>query len=80
MPRHSIERDARGNVASITGSCGSDECPIEDVDADDGSIEYRCPVTDDVLVDVEAVDDVEPDADRRPATTKELSNKRRRRK
>ena len=80
MPRHSVSRDARGRVADISGTCGSDECPVEDVDPDDGSIEYRCPVTDEVLAEVEAVDAVEPDAERRPQTTDEISGQRRRRR
>lgn len=78
MPRHSIERDARGRVADISGSCGSDECPIEDVD-DDGSIEYRCPVTDDVLIDEAAVAEPEVPDDRKPATSDDLTGNRRRR-
>ena len=80
MTHHSVERTARGNVADISGTCGSDECPVEDVDPDDGSIEYRCPVTDEVLAEVEAVDAVEPDAERRPQTTDEISGQRRRRR
>jgi len=80
MTHHSVERTARGNVADSSGTCGSDECPIEDVDEDDGSIEYRCPVTDEVLAEVEAVDAVEPDAERRPQTTDEISGQRRRRR
>lgn len=79
MPRHSIERTARGNVAGISGTCGSDDCPIEAVD-DDGAIEYRCPVTDDVLATVDAVDTPETPDDRRPSTTDELTGNRRRRR
>lgn len=79
MPNHSVTRDARGRVADISGTCGSDECPVEDVD-DDGSIEYRCPVTDAVLAEEAAVDDPEVPEDRRPATVDELQNERPRRR
>jgi len=79
MPQHSVERTARGNVGDISGTCGSDKCPVEDVDPDDGSIEYRCPVTDEVLATVDAVGEPEPDADRRPQTTDEITGQRRRR-
>jgi hypothetical protein len=77
MPRHTIERDARGRIGGIDGTCGSDECPIEDVD-DDGTT-YRCPVTDAVLATVDAVDPPTVPDDRRPATTDELQNTTRRR-
>jgi len=80
MPTHTIERDSRGRVADISGTCGSDRCPIEDVD--DG-IEYVCPVTDDVLATVDDVADPETPDDRRPATIDEVKSeqsKRRRRR
>jgi len=80
MAQHSVERTARGQVASITGTCGSDECPVEDVDEDDGSIEYRCPVTGDVLATVDAVADPKVPDDRRPSTTDELTGGRRSRR
>lgn len=79
MTRHSISRTARGQVASIDGNCGSDECPVEDVD-DDGGIEYRCPVTDEVLATVDPVAAPETPDDRRPSTTDELSGDRRSRR
>lgn len=79
MPRHSVSRDARGRVADISGTCGSDECPVEDVD-DDGSIEYRCPVTDDVLAEEAAVGTPEVPDDRKPSTTDDLTGDRRRRR
>jgi hypothetical protein len=79
MPRHSVSRDARGRVADISGTCGSDECPAEDVD-DDGSIEYRCPVTDDLLAEEAAVGEPEVSDDRKPATTDDLTDDRRRRR
>lgn len=76
MTRHSIQRDARGRVANISGNCGSDDCPIEDVD-DDGAIEYRCPVTDDVLADEDAVDAPKTPDELRPATVSQLQQDRR---
>lgn len=79
MTRHTIKRDSRGRVADIGGTCGSKECPVEDV-TDDGGIEYRCPVTSTTLAQVDAVDDVETPDDRRPATTDELQNSKRRRR
>jgi len=79
MPRHSVSRDARGRVADISGTCGSDECPVEDVD-DDGSIEYRCPVTGDTLAEEAAVAEPEVPDDRKPATTDDLTDDRRRRR
>jgi len=79
MPRHSVSRDARGRVADISGTCGSDECPVEDVD-DDGSIEYRCPVTGDTLAEEAAVGEPEVPDDRKPATTDDLTDDRRRRR
>lgn len=80
MVQHSVARTARGQVASIRGTCGSDECPVEDVDEDDGSIEYRCPATGDVLATVDAVADPEVPDDRRPSTTDELTGGRRSRR
>jgi hypothetical protein len=79
MPRHSIERDARGRVADISGSCGSERCPVEDVD-DDGSVEYRCPESGAVLADEAAVDDPDVPDDRTPATTDDLTIQERRRR
>lgn len=78
MPRHSIERDARGRVANISGSCDAEACPEHVID-DDGSVEYRCPVTDAVLAEEAAVDDPEVPDDRRPDTTDEIRNSKRRR-
>lgn len=78
MTTHTIKRDSRGRVGTITGTCGSTACPVEDED-DDGSIEYRCPVTDTKLAEVNAVDD--PDdvhEDRRPSTVAEIQDDRRR--
>lgn len=78
MPHHSVSRDANGNVSEISGSCGSDDCPVEDVDEDDGSITYLCPVTGDVIVEVEAVDAPETPDDRRPNRVSDLTGQRRR--
>jgi hypothetical protein len=77
MARHTIERDARGRVADISGTCGSEACPVEDVD-DDGGVEYRCPVTDVVLAVVDAVDTPDTPEDRRPATVDDVRPDRRR--
>lgn len=80
MPRHSIYRDARGRIDRIEAECGSEACPIKDVD-DDGGVEYRCADTDAVLVEVDPVEDVEdPPDDRRPATTDERQDDRKSRR
>jgi hypothetical protein len=79
MPSHTVERNARGVIQSISGTCGSDECPVEEHDEDDATITYSCPVTGDVI----AEDDVGP-ADTEPANqpdkTDDLTGGRRRRR
>lgn len=80
MTSHTVERTARGAVAGITGTCGSDECPVEDVDPDDGSVTYTCPVTGDVVAETDAIDTPDTPDSNRPATTTELQNERRRRR
>lgn len=79
MTRHSVTRTSRGTVARITGNCGADDCPDEDVD-DDGGIEYTCPVTGETLAEVDAVDEPDTPDDRTPASIDDLTGDRRRRR
>lgn len=78
MTHHTIEHEGN-QVVDIRGTCGSDECPIEDVDEDDGSIEYRCPVSGETLIDVPAVDSPDTPADRKPEPIDDIVGRRQRR-
>lgn len=79
MPTHSVKRTASGVIQTITGTCRSDECPVEEHDEDDGTIAYRCPVSGDVIAEA----DTTP-TDRQPAnqpdTIDDLTGGRRRRR
>jgi hypothetical protein len=79
MPRHSIERDARGRVANISGTCDAETCPEEVID-DDGGVVYKCADTGEVLAEEDAVGEPEVPDDRKPATTDDLTGSDRRRR
>lgn len=79
MPTHTVERDARGRIARIRGTCDDPDCPVRTVD-DDGAETYTCPATDGTLATVPAPDAPGVDPDRRPDTVDDIRGRRRRRR
>lgn len=79
MPSHTVERDARGRVARIRGTCTAADCPTHTVD-DDGAERYVCPATGETLAERPAPADPTVDPDRRPDTTSDIMGRRRRRR
>lgn len=79
MPSHTVKRTARGVIQTITGTCGSDECPVEEVDEDDGTITYRCPVTGDKIAESDTTPTERQPANQ-PSKTDDLTGGRRRRR